>query len=151
CHPHDALLRKSADTERRLYHRVERVADNNNDAVWRVLYDFLRDSLNDPVIRFQEIVTAHPRLTSNAGGGHHKVRLRSVSIRIRSIKPAVVSSDRGRLCKIQRLALRHPFEDVYQDNIRQFLIYDALPRGRTDVGGSNNTDFPSCHSMFSTG
>ena len=39
----------------------------------------------------------------------------------------------------------------YQDNIRQFLIYDALPRGRTNVAGSNNTDFPSCHSMFSTG
>ena len=79
-HSNNALPWKPADAIRSLDHRVQRIAHDDDDGVWRVLHDLLGHALDDVVVRAQQVVAAHAGLAGNTGGYHDDVGIRRVRI-----------------------------------------------------------------------
>ena len=147
CHADNASLREIAHAVRGLDHRIQWIADDNDDAVRRVLHDLLGDALDDVVVRLQEIVAAHAGLARNACRDHHDVRICRVPVFVRARYAGVVAFNGCGLCQIQSLALRDPGNDIHQDNVSELLVHNALGCSRTNVARANNRYLASCHSL----
>ena len=105
-HPEDPLPREPGRLERDVAHRVERVRDDDQDRVWRVLHRLLDDRADDARVLGQQVIAAHPGLARQAGGDHDDVRVRGIGVIVRPRDPGVVPDDRGGLGKVETLALR---------------------------------------------
>src|SRR5208337_5562052 len=79
-HADDALARKSAELVGRLGHGVQRIRNDNQDAIRRVLHHLADYGLHDAVVRVDKIVAAHSGIAWNAGGDDDDVRNRGVFV-----------------------------------------------------------------------
>src|SRR5436189_1160496 len=77
-HPDDSFLRKAAYAKCSLHHRVERIADDDDDTVRRILDDLFGDTFDDFVISAKKIVAAHSRFAWNSRSDHNDVGVRRI-------------------------------------------------------------------------
>ena len=72
-HPNDPLARKSAELVGSLRHGVERIGNNDQNAVRRILHHLADHGLHDVVVRVKQVVAAHAGLARDACGDHDDV------------------------------------------------------------------------------
>ena len=140
-HADDTLAREAGLLERGLRHRVERVGDDDDDAVGRVRDDLAHHAAHDAEVGVQQVVAAHAGLAWNAGSDDNDVGVGGVGVVVCADDLAVALFDGHGLEKIERLALRHAFNDVDEDDIGKFLGGDPMSGGGADVAGPDDCDF----------
>src|SRR5262249_39113825 len=79
-HADHAIAGELAELVRRLGHGVERVGNDDEDAVGRVDHHLGDHVLHDLEIGVEQVVAAHARLARDAGGDHHNVRVGRVGV-----------------------------------------------------------------------
>jgi hypothetical protein len=101
-HPDDALARKSAHFVGGLGHGVERVGNDDEDAIGRHLYDLAHHIFHDVVVGIEQVVAAHARLARDAGGNHHDVGICRIGIVVRADHIGIPLLDRHGLSPAAR-------------------------------------------------
>ena len=144
-HPEHALAREAGGLQRHVAHGVERVGDDDQDRIRRVLHGLLDDRPDDPRVLGQQVVAAHPRLAGETRGDHDDVGARGLGVIVRAGDPGVVPDDRRRLGEVEALALRQPLHDVDQHDVRQAGLGDALGGRGADVAGADDGDLVAGH------
>src|SRR5208337_5153571 len=129
-HADDALARKTADLVSGLRHGVERVRDDDENAVRRVMDDLADDVAHDFEVGIQQIVAAHAGLAWNSGGNDDDVGVGGIGIVVGPENRRVALLDGHGLEQIKTFALGNAFDDVDEDDIGQFF------RGNPMCGGS---------------
>src|SRR5580698_10468374 len=79
-HADDALAGKFAELVGGLRHRVERVGDDDEDTVWRVLDNFADHAAHYFVVGVEKVVAAHTGLAWNSGGDDYNVGVGGVAV-----------------------------------------------------------------------
>ena len=102
-------------------HRIERVGDADDKCAGRVGSDTFADGLHDFQIDAQKIITAHAWFACDACCHDDNVSASNIGVIVAAFQIDVKAFDGGALRKVERLALRHAFNNVKQDDIAQFL------------------------------
>ena len=89
----------------------------------------------------QQIVAAHARLARQARRDHHHVGIRRGRVIVRARDADVVAFDGAHLEHVERLALRHAFDDVHQNHVAQFFIREVDGAARADVAAAHYSYF----------
>ena len=144
-HADDALAREAAGLHGHVAHRVERVGHDDQDGVGRDCAGLADDRSDDARVLGQQVVTAHTRLTGQAGGHDDDVGAGRVGIVVGTRDRPVMAQDRRRFRQVKRLALWQTLDDVDQDDVRQASLGDALGSGRADVAGADDGDLGTGH------
>ena len=144
-HADDALARKLRQLVDRLRHRVERIADGDDDAVGRVLYDLLGDLLHDLVVHVQQIVAAHARLARHPRRDDDDVRVGALGVIAGAEHAGIGSPDRARLEHVERDAGRLLIRDIDHHDVGELLVGDAARHGRADVSGAADDCYLPIH------
>ncbi len=79
-HADHALAREAAELVGGLGHGVERVGDDDEDAVRRVLHDLADHIAHDLVVGVEQVVAAHAGLARDAGGDDDDVGVGGVGV-----------------------------------------------------------------------
>ena len=104
-HADDLVGRQAGDFLHHPDHGVERVGDDDDEGVGRVLLDALADRVDDPGIDADQIVARHAGLAREAGGDDHDVGAGDVRVVRRARVVGVEALDRRELRDVERLAL----------------------------------------------
>ena len=86
-----------------------------------------------------------PGWRARPGRHDDDVRARGVRVVVGADDPGVVPDDRRRLREVEALALRQPFDDVDEDDIREAGLGDPLGGGGADVSGADDGDLVASH------
>ncbi len=116
-HADDALARESAHLVSRLRHGVERVGDDDQDAVRRVVHDLADHVVHDLVVGVEQIVAAHAGLAGNSGGDDDDVGVGGVGVVVGAENCGIALLDRHGFKQVETFALRDAFDDVDEDDI----------------------------------
>src|SRR5215469_14816558 len=120
-HADDALAWKPAELVGSLRHRIQRIRNNDQDAIWRIIHHFSDHSLHDAVIGVKQIVTAHPWLARDAGGDDHDVGVRRVFVVVGAGNVRVPLLDWHGLEQVESFPLRNALDDINEYNIGEFF------------------------------
>ena len=151
-HAYDAVLGEAGALEGHLAHRIERVRDDDENGVGRILDHFVNDRRDDAGVRLQEVVAAHAGLAREARSDddHVGVRRRRVVVG-RADEPRVEAFDGRGLRQVERLALRHALDDVNQHDVAQLLAREPVRGGRADVARADHCNLVSlAHRFYSS-
>src|SRR3546814_2125339 len=94
-------------------------------------------------------VAAHTGLAGDPRGDDHHVGALDGGVAAGAGELGVIALDRSRLDEIQRLALRHPVDDVEEDDVAQLLQAGEQGQGAADVAGADQRDLVASHSFNS--
>ena len=144
-HADDLVVRQAREFAQRPHHRVERVGDADDERVGGVGLDAFADGLHDLQVDAEQIVAAHARLAGDPGGDDDDVGARDVGIVVRAGDLGVKARDRANLRQVERLALRHAFDDVEQDDVAEFLLRGEQRQRPADIPGSDQCDLLASH------
>src|SRR5258708_7823226 len=111
-HPDDALAREAAHLVGGLCHGVERIRDDDEDAVRRVVHDLADYVVHDFVVGIQKIIAAHAGLARDSRGDDDDVGVGGVGVIIRTDDVGIALLDRHGLEKVETFSLRDAFHDV---------------------------------------
>ena len=75
----------------------------------------------------------------------HDVGALDVGVGVGALDGAVEAFDRARLREIERLALRHAFDDVEQHDVAEFLEADEMGERAADHAGADQGDLGARH------
>ena len=139
------LLRQAAALLQRPDHGVERIGDADDEGVGRVFLDAGADLLHHLEIDAEEIVAAHAGLARHAGGDDADRGALERLVGIGAGEAGVEAFDRRRLDEIERLALRHAFHDVEQDDVAEFLEPDQMRQRAADLTRADQCNLVSRH------
>ena len=142
-HADDAVLLEARRRLCDVAHCVERVRDDDEDRVGRVLDRLLRHRGDDRLVRRHEVVPAHPRRARPAGRDHDDVGARGLLVAVRADHRRLVPEDGGGLVDVERLPLREVRDDVDEYDVRVIATRELLGAGRTDVPGADDRDLLS--------
>ena len=147
----DAFRREFRDFEHALGHRVERVADDDNDRVRARFRDLFGDGGDDLRVGGEEVVAAHARFARNAGGNDDDVAVRGVGVIVRAGDVGVVAEKRGGFEQVESFTFRHiaGLRDVQKDDVAQVGHSAVLRGGGADVARSDDADLRSSHVFYS--
>src|SRR5208283_4681393 len=120
-HPDYAIAREAAQLVSGLRHRIQRVGDDDENAIGRMLHHLAHHIAHDLVIGVDEVVAAHARLAGNAGGDDHDVRVRGVDVIVGADDERVPLFDGHGLEQVETFALGHAFNDVNEYDVAEFL------------------------------
>ena len=120
-HPDHALAREAAKLVSRLSHSIERVRNNNQYAVRRVLHHLPNHIFHDVVISVEQVVAAHTGLTRNSGGDYDDVGIGGIRVIVGAENVGIALLDRHGFKQIKALALRHALDDINEDDISEFF------------------------------
>src|SRR5690348_16406102 len=144
-HADHLLLRQAAIFLQRPYHGVERIGDANDEGVGRVFLDAGADLLHHFEIDAEQIVAAHAGLARHAGGDDADVGAVDGLVAVGARELGVEVVDRRGLRNIERLALRHTFDDVEHDHVAKLLEADEVGERAADLAGADQSDFLTRH------
>ena len=140
-HADHALARKSAELVGGLGHGVQRIRDNDQNAVGRMLNGFADYGFHDVVVRVEKIVAAHAGLARDAGSDDYDVGVGGVFVVVRSGDVGVALLDGHGFEQIEAFALRHAFDDVDKDDVGKFFGGDPVSGGGAYVAGADDGYF----------
>ena len=103
----------------------------------------LGDTADDLAVGGKQVVAAHAGLARKAGRDHDDLGAGGLVIGVRADDVRLVADHRPGLVQVERLALRHAFDDVHQDHIGVVTLGQPLRGGRTDVAGADHRDLAS--------
>src|SRR5207247_2868662 len=98
---------------------------------------------NDTGIGFEEVVAAHAGFAGDAAGDDDEGAAGRGSGVVGAGDLGVETFEAGGFHHVERLALRHTFDDVDHGDVGELFFGDALGGGRADEAGSENGDFRS--------
>ena len=116
-----------------LGHGIERIGDDDQDAIRRVLNDFADDVFHDFVVGVQQVIAAHAGLARNSGGDDNDVGIRGVRIIIGADDVRIALLDGHGFEQVEAFALRHAFDDVDEDDVGEFFRSDPVSGGRANI------------------
>src|SRR4029453_17469926 len=108
-HADDTLGREAGDLLHEADHGVERVGDDDDEGVGRVLLDALAYRIDDLGVDADKVVTAHAGLARDARGDDHDVGTLDVLVVRGAAVLGVETLDRAQLGDVGRLALAYPW------------------------------------------
>ena len=114
-------------------------------ALRRVFLEARADLLHHLEIDAEQVIAAHARLAWHAGGDDANVGAVDRLVGIGADQCGVEAVDRGRLGKIERLALRDALGDVEQHDIAQFLEADEMGERATDLTRADQRNLVTLH------
>jgi hypothetical protein len=111
-HAHDHVVGQTRKFAQRPHHRIQRIGDADHERIRRVRLDALADRLHHFEVDAEQIIAAHAGLAGDAGRDDDHVGTRDVGIVIGALERGIEAFDGAALGEIERLALRHAFDDV---------------------------------------
>jgi hypothetical protein len=144
-HAEHALAREAGRLHRHVAHRVERVGDDDEDAVGGVAHGLLDDGSDDPCVLRHQVVAAHARLAGEARRDDHDVRAGRIRVVVRAGHARVVADDGGCLGEVEALALRQALHDVDEHDIGESRLGDPLGGRGTDIAGADDGNLVTRH------
>ncbi len=148
-HADDACRRQAGHFLHHPDHDVERVGDDDDEGVRAMLLDVLADRGDDLGVDADEIVAAHAGFARDAGRDDNDIGARQLGIIVRADDLGVKILDRRGLGDIERLALRHAFDDVEQHDVAEFLQSDEQRQRAANLPGADQCDLVACHRQSS--
>jgi hypothetical protein len=139
--------REAGDFLHQADHRIERVGDDDDEGIRRVLLDALADRIDDLGIDADQVVAGHAGLARHAGGDDDDVRALDVLVVRRAAVPGVEALDRAELGDVERLALGGAFGggNVEQDDVAQFLLAGEQRERAANLSGADQRDLLASH------
>ena len=125
-HADDALAGESAELVGGLRHGVERIGNDDQNAVGRMLHHLADDRFHDVVVRVEQVVAAHAGLARDAGGDDDDVGVRGVFVVVGAADVGVALLDGHGFEQIESFALRDAFDDVDENDVGEFLGGDPV-------------------------
>ena len=129
---------KLGDRLRDVAHRVQRVRDDDEGRLGRVLHGVLRHGGDDRLVRRHEVVAAHaggPRLPRR---DDDDVRALGLLVAVRAGDVRLVREHGRGLVHVESLALRVVGDDVDEDDVRVVAAGDLLRACGADVAGADD-------------
>src|SRR5229473_7715478 len=111
-HADDALTRKAAHLIGGLRHGVERIGDDDEDAVRRVVHDLADYVVHNFVVGIQKVVAAHAGLARNSGGDDDNVGASGVGVVVCADNIGIALLDRHGLVRVETFSLGDALHDV---------------------------------------
>src|SRR5713226_6080514 len=108
----DAFAREAAHLVGGLRHGVERIGDDDEDAVRRVVHDLADYVVHNFVVGIQKVVAAHAGLARNSGGDDDNIGVSGVGIVVRADNIGIALLDRHSLEQIETFSLGDALHDV---------------------------------------
>ena len=140
-HADHPLAREPCDLLRHPAHHVERVRHHDDDRLWAVLLDLLRDLLHDVGVSADQVVAAHAGLARDPRRNDHELAPRRRGVVVGADHARVESFDRRRLPLVEGFALGHALDHVDEDDAPGELLFgQALGGGGADVAGADDRD-----------
>ncbi len=139
------VVRQFRKLAERPHHRIERIGDDDDERVRRVLGDAFAGRLHDFEIDAEEIVAAHARLARHAGGDDAHIGPGDAGIIIGALERGILAEHRRRFRDVERLALRQTLGDVEQDDVAQFFARGDMRQRAPDHAGTDEGDFRASH------
>ena len=131
--PTTLVRRQARGLLQRPNHRIERVGDADDEGVRRIRLDARADRIHDLEIDAEQIVAAHAGLARHAGGDDDDVRAGDFGVGTGARQFCVKPVDRRGFREIERLALRHPVDNVEQDDVAEFLQRGQMGQRSADL------------------
>src|SRR5439155_7908723 len=104
---------------------------------------------DDLGIDAEEVVAAHAGLPRHARGHDADVGAADVGVVVGALEIDVEAFDRPALEQIERLSLRHPFDDVEEDDVAEPLESAEVREGAADHSGTDERDLLPWHGRIS--
>ena len=146
--PDNALARQLADLHGQVCHRIQRVGQNDEDGLRRIL-EGVRGCITDDLgVDGQQVFAAHTRLARHARRDDDDIGTLGGSIIIAADHGYILADHRQGFLQVQGLALWHPFDDIHQHQVGDFTFGQPMGGGGTGHSGANNGNF--CSHLFST-
>ena len=114
-------------------------------AFGRVFLDAGADLLHHLEIDAEQIVAAHAGLARHAGGDDAHVGALDRLVGVGAGEAGIEAFDRRRLNEVERLALRHAFHDVEQDDVAELLETDQVRERAADLTRADQCNLVSRH------
>jgi hypothetical protein len=127
-------------------HRVERIRNDEDDRVRRVLERRLGHGADDLLVRRHEVVPAHARGAWLSGCDHDHLGARGVLVAVRARQRRLVAEHGAGLCQVERLSLRQALHDVDDDDLGVIATGHLLRHRRADVSRADHSD-PAPHTV----
>ena len=144
-HADDAVRREAGRLLHDPHHSVERVRDRDDESLRAMLLDRRPDLADHLCVDADQIVAAHARLPRHPGRDDDDIRALDARIIVRAGDRGVVALDRRSLHDVERLSLRHAFDNVEQHDIAQFLEAGQEGQRAADLAGADQRDLVACH------
>ena len=116
-HADHAIAREATLLVRRLRHRIQRIRNDDQNAVRRILNRLADHVAHDLVIGVEQVVATHPRLARDAGRNHHNVRVCRIGVIVCAEDVGVAFLNRHRLQQIETFALWDALNDVDENYV----------------------------------
>ena len=150
-HADDAGRREAGDFLHQADHGVERVGDDDDEGVGRMLLDALADRVDDLGVDADQVVARHAGLARHAGGDDDDVGALDVLVVGGAAVLGVEPLDRAELGDVERLALGDALGggNVEQDDVAQFLLAGEQRQGAANLSGADQRDLLASHAKNS--
>ncbi len=141
-HAEDPAGREARGLIGHVGHDVERVRDHDADGIGGCLLDRVGDVADNPRVRGQKVVAAHPGLARDACGDDDDLAASGFIVSIRTDNASVEAHDRARLVHVESFALWDALQDVDDHDLLGDLHLRQTERLRSaDVSRTNNSNF----------
>ncbi len=123
-----------------VHHRVERVRDNDQDAVRAVGHNVLGDFSDNSCVCLEQLIAAHAGPSRDTGGDDGHIAVGGLLIGSCPDDVGVESFDGPALEQVERLALGKILllRDIDQDDVAQFLFRGPLGTCCADIAGADH-------------
>ena len=130
-------------------HGIQRIGNQDQDAIRRILHRLFGGGANHLVIGDQKIVAAHAGFARKSGGDDDDVGIRGGFVAIGARDADVIAFDGTGFEKVEGFPLGHPLHHIDQDHIGQFLLRNAESAIGAYIACAYNSDFFS-HRLFTS-
>ena len=144
-HADDLVLRQSAGLLQRPHHGIERVGDDDDEGVGRVLLDAGARLVHHLEVDAEQVVAAHAGLPRHAGRDDDHVGAFDLGVGVGRLDLAVEAFDRAGLRDVEALAARHALDDVEQDDVAELLEADEMGKRAADHASADQRDLLTRH------
>src|SRR5258708_37461680 len=79
-HAYHAITWETANVVSKLSHRIQRIGDHDDDAIWRAADDLPGYLRNNLLVLLDEVIAAHAGLARKARGDYRTIRIAGVRI-----------------------------------------------------------------------
>ena len=124
-------------------HGVQRIGDDDQDAIRGVFDGLLHGVLHDLVVGPQQVVAAHAGFARKPRGQDHNVGVGRRFVAVATGYPDIDSGYRYGFQDVQPFALRYTFHNVHHDHVGQTFVGQAHRTTGADIAGAHNRHFLS--------
>jgi hypothetical protein len=121
-------------------HGIQRIGDNDQDGIWRILYNILRNLFDNLGVDGEQIIAAHSGLAGNPCGDNNDVGISRILVIVGADDIGIKTLDGSGLAQVESFALRHAFNDINDADIPQLLGCSPVGRGGAYETSANDSD-----------